>query len=162
MCGIFGIFKINENFKINEKRFKDSLKFLKHRGPDIQKIKLINKNVILGHARLSIIDLNRNNDQPQEIEGRYSIVFNGEIYNFLELRSKLKKKGITFKTKGDTEVLLKSYIYWGAKCVEYFNGMWAFAIYDKKKIYFFVQEIVSVQNLSITICLNKHLYLHQK
>jgi asparagine synthase (glutamine-hydrolysing) len=133
MCGIFGIFKINENYKINEKRFNDSLKFLNHRGPEIKKVRLINKNVILGHTRLSIIDLNRNNDQPQEIESRYSIVFNGEIYNYLELRRELKKKGITFKTEGDTEVLLKSYVYWGEKCVEYFNGMWAFAIYDKIK-----------------------------
>ena len=101
MCGIFGIFKINENYKINEKRFNDSLKFLNNSGNEMRKVRLINKNVILGHTRLSIIDLNRNNDQPQEIESRYSIVFNGEIYNYLELRNELKKKGITFKTEGE-------------------------------------------------------------
>jgi len=89
-------------------------------------------NVALAHRRLSIIDLSEKAHQPMcDNQGRYWIVFNGEIYNFKEIRKNLIDLGHYFSTESDTEVLLKSYIQWGKACVDYFNGMWAFAIFDK-------------------------------
>jgi len=96
------------------------------------------ENLGIGFRRLSIIDISHNGHQPMTDEtGRYVIVFNGEIYNYGELREELLSQKVTFKTNSDTEVLLKSYIYWGEACVNKFNGMWAFVIYDtyKKNIF---------------------------
>lgn len=88
----------------------------------------------LGHRRLSIIDLSDLGHEPMADEtGRYWLTFNGEIYNYLELRMLLQKEGVKFKTNTDAEVLLKAYIFWGEQCLARFNGMWAFSIYDVKK-----------------------------
>lgn len=130
MCGILGIYSIaSKDFDSN--KFKQALLKMKHRGPDSHAIKEYDKRVLFGHLRLSIIDLKEDSNQPLELDDRFSIVFNGEIYNYLELRSELIELGYSFKTDGDTEVLLRSYQHWGEKCVERFNGMWAFSIYDK-------------------------------
>ncbi|MEJ2730352.1 MAG: hypothetical protein P8185_17935 [Deltaproteobacteria bacterium] len=86
----------------------------------------------LGHRRLSILDLSAAGHQPMCTEdGRYWIVYNGEIYNFREIRTNLIRLGEHFKSKTDTEVLLKAYRLWGKDCLSMFNGMWAFAIYDR-------------------------------
>lgn len=130
MCGILGIY---DSSGVNKFRFTESLNKLYHRGPDNQAEKEINKNLFFGHTRLSIIDLDSSSNQPFFEDENYIITFNGEIFNYLEIKKELKRCGCVFKTKGDTEVLLKSYIFWGEKCVERFNGMWAFAIYDKIK-----------------------------
>jgi asparagine synthase (glutamine-hydrolysing) len=91
-------------------------------------------NMILLHRRLSIIDLNAGGHQPMCIDdGKYWIVFNGEIYNYIEIREELKLKGCQFKSESDTEVVLHAYQQWGKKCLEKFNGMWAFVIFDKAK-----------------------------
>lgn len=91
-------------------------------------------NMILLHRRLSIIDLNASGHQPMCIDdGNYWIVFNGEIYNYIEIREELKLKGCQFKSESDTEVVLHAYHTWGKKCLEKFNGMWAFVIFDKTK-----------------------------
>ncbi|MDA9921249.1 asparagine synthase (glutamine-hydrolyzing) [Gammaproteobacteria bacterium] len=129
MCGIIGTIPSTErNF------FENALNTLYHRGPDGYGIETINNDITLGHRRLSIVDLTSNGRQPMLSEsGRYCIVFNGEIYNFLEIRKKLEKKGHKFKSNSDTEVLLYSFIEWGEECVLEFNGMWAFAIWDNKK-----------------------------
>ncbi len=129
MCGIFGtIPKTETSF------FKFALDKITHRGPDSYGIEDIDSEITLGHRRLSILDLSENGHQPMSNDdGRYTIVLNGEIYNFLELKEELSKKGHDFKSTSDTEVLLKSYIEWGEECVLKFNGMWAFAIWDKVK-----------------------------
>jgi len=113
------------------------MQIMKHRGPDDEGI-FIDKNVGLGFVRLSIIDLSHAGHQPMSSpDGRYMIVFNGEIYNYLELRDELKSLRHVFRTQTDTEVLLAAYKEWGEECLHRFNGMWAFVIYDKleKKIF---------------------------
>ena len=89
-------------------------------------------NIALGHNRLSIIDLSKAAIQPYSIE-KYHLVFNGEIFNYIELREELILDGVSFITSSDTEVLLKSYIRWGNECFNKFNGMWAVVIYDSEK-----------------------------
>lgn len=129
MCGIFGVlsfgFKEIEEIKVN-----DALAKLSHRGPDFRKVIRVNSNLVIGHARLSIIDLSEDANQPFFRDNLY-IVFNGEIYNYLELREELISYGFSFSTNSDTEVLIYSYKHWGEDCVKRFNGMWAFAIYNE-------------------------------
>ena len=133
MCGILGLYDSN---KINESLFTQSIKLLDSRGPDNTSIHLINENILLGHTRLSIIDLDIGNNQPF-IEKNFYLTYNGEIFNFLEIKDQLIKLGYKFITNGDTEVVMKSYIHWGEDCVNHFNGMWAFVIYDKNENKFF-------------------------
>ncbi|MCZ7403144.1 MAG: asparagine synthase (glutamine-hydrolyzing) [Candidatus Methanoperedens sp.] len=127
MCGINGKIKF-EGKKVLENEIAIMNDALAHRGPDDSGI-WIEKNIGLGHQRLSIIDLSVAGHQPMEYDNLV-IVFNGEIYNFLELRKELEKKGHVFKSKTDTEVILASYKEWGTECLDKFRGMFAFAIYD--------------------------------
>jgi asparagine synthase (glutamine-hydrolysing) len=128
MCGITGFF--NYNSLANSELILDLNDTIKHRGPDNGSVKLFG-NVALGHRRLSIIDLSTLANQPfASKDHRYTIVFNGEIYNFLEIREILVSRGITFKTKSDTEVVLYAYQEYGSLCFKMFNGMFAIAIYD--------------------------------
>jgi asparagine synthase (glutamine-hydrolysing) len=131
MCGILGVFSHKKETDLIQ--FEKSLQALKHRGPDHSQVKQIDEHVILGHTRLSIIDLSSSNHQPFAVDDRYTLTYNGEVYNYVEIREELKKAGIHFRTSGDTEVLLNAYIAWGEECVNRFNGMWSFAIYDKVK-----------------------------
>ena len=127
MCGIAGI--LGENAKSNV--IDDMLMVQHHRGPDY-KGKWHEDGVALGHNRLSIIDLSNSANQPfSDNTKRYTIVFNGEIYNYIELRKKLKSS-YKFQTSSDTEVLLAAFIFWGKDCLKHLNGMFSFAIYDKK------------------------------
>jgi asparagine synthase (glutamine-hydrolysing) len=113
---------------------------LKHRGPDDQST-YIDENISLGHRRLSIIDLSQAGRQPMENEdGSIWIVFNGEVYNFGEIRSELAEKGHKFRSNTDTEVIIHAYEEWGCDSVERFNGMWAFALYDKAKNLLFLSR----------------------
>ena len=128
MCGILGSVG-----KINIKRFSNSLKLIKHRGPDKTNI-LVRENIFFGHQRLQIIDLNERSDQPMYSKNKnYLLTYNGEIFNYLNLKKKLMQEGVIFETTSDTEVLLKSYEFWGKDCIKKFEGMFAFAIYDFKK-----------------------------
>jgi asparagine synthase (glutamine-hydrolysing) len=130
MCGICGIINFDQK-PVQNQSLVQMMSRMKHRGPDDNGT-FIEDNVGLGFVRLSIIDLTSAGHQPMfDITSRYVIIFNGEIYNYIELREELKKKGVTFRTNTDTEVLLYSYITWGPACLDKFNGMWAFAIYDK-------------------------------
>lgn len=129
MCGIVGVWSKN-SIVVQESHVDKILEKQYHRGPD-NSSKITVDDVTLGHNRLAIIDLNANANQPFTSNcGRYSIVFNGEIYNYLELKNELNYE---FKTHSDTEVLLASYIKYGEKCIEKFNGMFAFALYDKEE-----------------------------
>ncbi|MEM4719392.1 MAG: asparagine synthase (glutamine-hydrolyzing) [Candidatus Pacearchaeota archaeon] len=146
MCGINGI-----NF-VDRKLIKKMNDSLKHRGPDGEGVYFDERNgVSLGHRRLAIIDLSENGKQPMTYfhkEKKAVIVFNGEIYNFQEIREELIKKGYIFKSKTDTEVILASYFEWGFDCVNKFNGMWAFCIYDpQKKILFLSRDRVGKKPL---------------
>ena len=130
MCGIIGVIgKLP-----NKSGFEKARDVLAHRGPDDFGLHYSEQDgVALGHRRLSIIDLSEAGKQPfWSNDGRYAVVFNGEIYNYLELKEELKGE-YNFKTKTDTEVLLAAYIKWGKNCLEKFNGMFAFAIWDKDK-----------------------------
>jgi len=133
MCGIFG--KISIKPITNIQQCVESLNKLIHRGPDDSGIWISERqNVFFGHRRLSIIDLTVNGNQPMhDTTNRYVIVFNGEIYNFIELKKSLISKGHLFKTESDTEVILNSYKEWGISCPRHFNGMFSIAIYDKLK-----------------------------
>lgn len=137
MCGILGEISFSDQKK-DIKLFEESLNLMNHRGPDDSDI-LSSDYFIFGHRRLSIIDLDSHAKQPMtSLCGNYIIVFNGEIYNYQELRLDLIERGYTFHTSGDTEVLLNSFIEYGIQCVEKFIGMFAFAIYDKQKNEVFV------------------------
>lgn len=129
MCGIAGI--INFNNSPREEDLLLMMKKIKHRGPDDEGV-LLDGNIALGHVRLSIQDLSKAGHQPMFCdENRYAIIFNGEIYNFIELREELKSK-YEFVTSTDTEVILAAYKTWGKECLDKFNGDWAFVIYDTK------------------------------
>lgn len=127
MCSILG----SVNLHCQKKDIEDINRLMKYRGPDNSNVIKIDTNSYFAHNRLAIIDLDHQSNQPfYDEEKRYTIVFNGEIYNYTEIREELMKSGHTFRTKSDTEVLLKSFIQWKEKCLNKFNGMFAFAIYD--------------------------------
>lgn len=139
MCGIAGIWKFNGGAVDIEQltAFTDSMK---DRGPDGSGYSLFNENRLgLGHRRLSIIDLTECGKQPMSYgDGRYWITYNGEIYNFLEIKRNLKQKGYVFTSESDTEVILAAYDCWGKDCLKEFNGMFAFAIWDQKRECLFI------------------------
>ena len=135
MCGVSGIMYFNRNFFVKKKQIHNMNLTLKHRGPDASGIWISKmKNIGLGHTRLSIIDLSKEANQPfVDPTKNYILAFNGEIYNYEEIKKKLINKGYKFKTNNsDTEILLLSYIEWGEKCLNYFRGMFAFALWDEK------------------------------
>jgi asparagine synthase (glutamine-hydrolysing) len=168
MCGIAGY--IGKK-KIENKVINQTLDLMKNRGPDYHNWRSFQSNstnIYLLHSRLSIIDLDKRSNQPFSFND-CTLVFNGEIYNYLEIRKDLEKKGHIFITDSDTEVLIKSYIEYGETCVQHFNGMWTFAIWDdrNKKLflsrdrfaekplyyyqdnegYYFASEIKAIQSL---------------
>ena len=163
MCGILTYFtkgKVSENMMSD---FIDSLQLVSHRGPDTSGLILINTkngqcksffgskieylnvdlsknyNMIIGHKRLKVIDISDNGAQPMNFTD-YWITYNGEIYNYIEIKNELIENGYTFKSSSDTEVILKAYDLWGMKCVEKFNGMWSFVIFNSKKEEIFVSN----------------------
>lgn len=131
MCGLSGIIqKNNVSVKKNDIKLMNDL--IEHRGPDDEGY-FFERNFALGHKRLSIIDLSEKGHQPMNYLNKYIIVFNGEIYNYIELKRQLVKIGYKFNSETDTEVILASYDKWGTDCVIHFNGMWSFALYDRLK-----------------------------
>jgi asparagine synthase (glutamine-hydrolysing) len=132
MCGICGIINFNGS-PVTESGLKSMMGIMKHRGPDDEGI-FIENNAGLGFVRLSILDLSPAGHQPMiSSNNRYVLVFNGEIFNYIELREELVRKGFVFQSNTDSEVLLNSYILWGEDCLHRFNGMWAFVIYDRQE-----------------------------
>lgn len=145
MCGVFGLVGASKEYNIEK-----STKIMNHRGPDDWGIKVLQKGyVCLGHTRLSILDLSPRGHQPMcDIGNRFWITYNGEIYNYKEIKEELMSKGHRFKSKTDTEVILYSYIEWGVGCLDKFNGMFAFAIWDdKKKVLFAARDRIGIKPL---------------
>ena len=130
MCGIVG--KLSWGASPDPELIEHMADAVRHRGPDADGV-LVDGPVGLGHRRLAIIDLRPEANQPLvDTTGRFVIVFNGEIYNFRQLRAELEGEGATFKTHSDTEVLLTAYATWGTACLRRLNGMFAFAIWDRQ------------------------------
>jgi len=131
MCGISGI--VNKNASaVSPGAIKGINDLIAHRGPDDEGF-FFGEHFALGHRRLSILDLSPDGHQPMHYQDRYVITFNGEIYNYLEIREELLQDGYRFVSKTDTEVILCAYDKWGPACVERFNGMWGFCLYDRAK-----------------------------
>lgn len=131
MCGISGVICRDET-DLDEDELKKMNQLISHRGPDGDGF-YVHRNVGFAHRRLAIIDLSSDGLQPMHYRDDLVITYNGEIYNYIEIREELKLLGYQFKSKSDTEVILAAYDKWGEDCVNHFNGMWAFAIYDKNK-----------------------------
>ena len=148
MCGILGSISFKNQYKFNHEEFDNALKLLNHRGPDDSHI-IAGNNFIFGHQRLSIIDLSISARQPMVSScGNYSLVFNGEIYNFEEIREDLIKKGYVFNTSSDTEVLLNSFIEYGIECIDLFIGMFAFAVHDESlNVTYIVRDRLGIKPL---------------
>jgi asparagine synthase (glutamine-hydrolysing) len=155
MCGIVGIISKNSINLSSLKKMNDAIA---HRGPDgegfffagdfakdtfLEKVEFVeskNINVGFGHKRLSIIDLTKQGHQPMHYMERYWITYNGEIYNYIELKEELEKLGYSFKSQTDTEVILAAYDAWGIGCQNKFNGMWAFVLFDIEKEVIFISR----------------------
>lgn len=130
MCGIVGIY---QKKPIKKTVLEQMTRVLSHRGPDDEGF-FMAQNIALGHRRLAIIDLTASGHQPMFNEdGTIVLVFNGEIYNFLELKKELIKTGHQFKSNSDTEVILHAFEEWGQNAPLRFNGMWALAVVDLKE-----------------------------
>jgi asparagine synthase (glutamine-hydrolysing) len=133
MCGIAGIFSFHQNAPATSAQIQKMADAIRHRGPDDEGF-YVNGNIALGHRRLAIIDLSPDGHQPMAgPDGSTWIIYNGEIYNYLELRAALKAKGHQFKSQSDTEVMLHAYQEYGPDCVRQFNGMFAFALWDARQ-----------------------------
>jgi asparagine synthase (glutamine-hydrolysing) len=132
MCGIAGIFNFSSPGKpISEENLKNMLSSIRHRGPDESGM-YVGNNFGIGNVRLSIIDLAGGQQPLSDISGRYWIVYNGELFNYIELKKKLEKEGVQFQTNCDTEVVVAAYAKYGEKCLNMFNGQFAIAIWDKQ------------------------------
>ena len=131
MCGICGVIYKDVISSLNRESLHNAIGIMEHRGPDERGI-FTSNNIGLGHTRLSILDLTETGAQPMTLEdGSLTIVFNGEIYNHLELREELKADGCQFKGRSDTETILKGYRKWGNSVFIKLNGVFSIAIYDK-------------------------------
>lgn len=129
MCGIFGVM----NVKLPKEKAEICLERIRHRGPDAEGL-WQEDGVTLGHRRLSVLDLSENGSQPMAYAGgRYEMVYNGEIYNFIEIRNELEQKGYHFQSDSDTEVVLAAFTEWKEGCLSRFNGMWAIAVWDRQE-----------------------------
>ncbi|CAB1259428.1 asparagine synthase (glutamine-hydrolyzing) [Vibrio cholerae] len=136
MCGIAGYIFSGVLDKSNLKKMTDSII---HRGPDGEG-HYYGDGFFFGHRRLAIVDLTEHGKQPMLYQDRYIITFNGEIYNYIEIKKELIDVGYRFNNDTDTEVIMAAYDYWGVNCLDRFNGMWAFVLYDKKEDVFFISR----------------------
>ena len=151
MCGIAGIFN-RDGKPVSSVELEAMARVQAHRGPDDEGLWTAG-DVGFSHRRLSIIDLSAAGHQPMENEdGSVILVTNGEIYNYIELMAELKELGHTFRSRSDTEVMIHAYEEWGEDCVRRFNGMWAFALWDKKqKKLFLSRDRFGIKPLYYTI-----------
>ena len=132
MCGISSIIHL-DGAPVREEQLSSMMRAMKHRGPDDEG-RFVEDNLGLGFVRLSILDLSPAGHQPMfSHDGRYVMIFNGEIFNYIELREDLKKLGHSFQSQSDSEVILAAYAQWGEQMLHRFNGMWALIIYDRRE-----------------------------
>ncbi len=131
MCGITGIMQLDGD-PVCQHTLRQMVATLRHRGPDAAGV-TVDGPVGLGHARLSIIDVVGGRQPMSTRDGMLTVTFNGEIFNFVELREELKARGHQFRTRSDTEVVLHAYREYGERCVEHFNGQWALAVWDRAR-----------------------------
>jgi asparagine synthase (glutamine-hydrolysing) len=132
MCGIFGIITLN-NSTPGDIELRECADLISHRGPDFTGVYSA-PGIGLAHTRLSIMDISERSNQPfWDDSGRYCIIYNGEVYNFEEIRARLQSRGVTFRTTGDTEVLLQAMIHEGESAINDFMGMFAFCFYDRER-----------------------------
>jgi asparagine synthase (glutamine-hydrolysing) len=129
MCGICGIVNFNKTQKVHEREIRSMMDAMDHRGPDQEGL-FIDEFAGIGHRRLSIIDLSSGRQPVSNEDGSIWIVFNGEIYNFQQLRADLEAKGHLFSTKTDTEVIVHCYEEYGYAFLDKLRGMFAFALWD--------------------------------
>nr|MCR5599041.1 asparagine synthase (glutamine-hydrolyzing) [Lachnospiraceae bacterium] len=162
MCAIAGIISLrNNNIDRNRETIREMTRVQAHRGPDGEGIdEFEDGRVLLGHRRLSIIDLSSNARQPmRSADGRYTITYNGEIYNYIELKQELKRRGVLFKTNSDTEVVLYVYVVYGVDGLKLLNGMFAFAIWDNyRKELIMARDRYGIKPLYYAIVNNKILF----
>lgn len=154
MCGIVGIFSPKDREKVwPERSLKTMLKRVSHRGPDGEGL-FAEAGISLGHARLAVLDRSEAGRQPMSSQGgRYVLTFNGEIYNFVELRGELEGLGHTFRSRSDTEVLLAAWTEWGESSLDRFDGIFAFALYDRAtRTIFLVRDHIGVKPLFYQLC----------
>jgi asparagine synthase (glutamine-hydrolysing) len=151
MCGIAGAINLAERGPLGETHIRRMTDCITHRGPDDSDI-YVDDNVALGHQRLIIFDLTSQGRQPMFDEtGSVGIVFNGEIYNYPELKKELQGQGYNFRSNTDTEVILNSYLEYGIECLSRFNGMFAFAIHDRRnQTTFLARDRVGIKPLYFT------------
>jgi asparagine synthase (glutamine-hydrolysing) len=150
MCGITGIFSF-DGAPVDPARLEAMTTALGHRGPDGSG-RLLNGPVGLGHRRLSIIDIDGGHQPLSNEDDTVHVVFNGEIYNFIELRAELEAAGHRFKTRSDTEVIVHAYEQWGAACVGRFNGIFSFALWDERRhVLFLARDHLGVKPLYYTV-----------
>lgn len=151
MCGIVGVFNLTDAPPIREVQLRQMLAMIRHRGPDQFGIYL-DEHIGMGNARLSIIDLSSGQQPIANEDETLFIVFNGEIFNYVELRPLLEERGHVFATNSDTEVILHMYEEYGPTCLNYFNGQFAFAIWDTRiKTLFIARDRLGVRPLFYTI-----------
>ena len=160
MCGIAGIFHFQYPDKpVSENKIANMLRVIRHRGPDESGIYL-GENIGLGNVRLSIIDLSSGSQPIGVQDNRYWIVYNGELFNYPELKHELETMGYQFITSSDTEVVAQAYACWGADCLKKFNGQFAISIWDRKEKQLFLARdragirpvFYTVQNGGIYFC----------
>src|SRR5674476_633330 len=150
MCGIVGVYNNVESSANSESLLKRMLSRIQYRGPDESGIYISNQ-VALGSVRLSIIDIQSGQQPLSSRDGKYWIVFNGEIFNYIELKADLKRLGYFFRTESDTEVLLNSYIEYGSDCLNRLNGQFVFAIWNNEnKELFLARDRVGIRPLFYT------------
>lgn len=162
MCGIAGILNINDK-PVSPAILRKMTDAIVHRGPDGEGL-FTEDNIGLGHRRLAIIDLSQSGNQPmQTANGRYIITYNGETYNFLQLRTELESLGHKFHSRTDTEVVLYAFEEWGTECVKRFNGMFAFAIWDRKlKQLFIARDRYGIKPLYYTFIKDSFLFASEQ
>jgi len=150
MCGIVGIYNSTEPLQSPENLLQRMLGRIQYRGPDESGI-YINNRVAMGSVRLSIIDIQSGQQPLSSSDGKYWIVFNGEIFNYIELKTDLKCLGYSFRTESDTEVLLNAYMEYGSDCLNRLNGQFVFAIWNnEKKELFLARDRVGIRPLFYT------------
>jgi asparagine synthase (glutamine-hydrolysing) len=158
MCGITGIFNLNRE-PVSIVALQAMTDVIAHRGPDGEGF-FVESCIGLGHRRLAIIDLSPAGHQPMTtLDGRYVLSYNGEVYNYQELRLELESLGYHFRSRTDSEVVLNAYAEWGKDCVDRFNGMFAFAVWDKKEhCLFLARDRYGIKPLYYTVKDNKLLF----